>query len=119
MITYKQDPENHDVILWNDGEGTSGFIRKGQIKNDVDLWQELLNKEEAGEIEIDWLTTEQKEAHTAEKAQEQINADSQKYLDDTDKFFTRYKETGKPMPEGMTEARQAARDAIVRDAEVF
>jgi len=46
-------------------------------------------------------------------AQEILNSESQAYLDSTDKFFTRFSETGKAMPEGMSEARAAARESIV------
>ena len=49
----------------------------------------------------------------AANTQAETNATNQAYLDDTDKFFTRFSETGVAMPEGMTEARADARASIV------
>tara|TARA_R110000851_G_scaffold208630_1_gene361098 strand:- start:918 stop:1220 length:303 start_codon:yes stop_codon:yes gene_type:complete len=49
------------------------------------------------------------EAQIADNAQQKVNQENQKYLDKTDKFFTRFSETGKAMPEGMAEARAEAR----------
>ena len=54
-----------------------------------------------------------KDAYEAQQAQDAINQEAIKYLNDTDKFFTRLSETGKAMPEGMAEARSAARERIV------
>jgi hypothetical protein len=54
-----------------------------------------------------------KNAYEAKQAQDAINQEAIKYLNDTDKFFTRLGETGKAMPEGMAEARSAARERIV------
>jgi hypothetical protein len=45
-----------------------------------------------------------------------INSTSRAYLDSTDKFFTRFSETGVAMPDGMTEARADARASIVEGA---
>ena len=54
----------------------------------------------------------EKTAHEAGQAQDLINQEAIKYLNDTDKFFTRLSETGKAMPESMAEARAAARERI-------
>jgi hypothetical protein len=54
-----------------------------------------------------------KDAYEAKQAQDLINQEAMAYLDHTDKFFTRLSETGKAMPEGMAEARSAARERIV------
>jgi hypothetical protein len=53
-----------------------------------------------------------KDAYEAKQAQDAINQEAIKYLNDTDKFFTRLSETGKAMPEGMAGARSAARERI-------
>ena len=54
-----------------------------------------------------------KNAYEAKQSQDAINQEAIKYLNDTDKFFTRFSETGKAMPEGMAEARAEARERIV------
>ena len=54
----------------------------------------------------------EKDAYEAKQAQDAINQEAIKYLNDTDKFFTRLIETGKAMPEGMAEARAEARGKI-------
>jgi hypothetical protein len=43
----------------------------------------------------------------------------QKYLDETDWYVVRYMETGKAIPEGISEHRQAARDEISRLEEFY
>tara|TARA_R110000851_G_scaffold43144_1_gene106968 strand:- start:12 stop:335 length:324 start_codon:yes stop_codon:yes gene_type:complete len=54
----------------------------------------------------------EKDAYEAQQAQDAINQEAMKYLDDTDKFFTRFGETGKAMPKGMAKARAEARERI-------
>ena len=51
---------------------------------------------------------------TAQVNQEAINQEAQAYLDSTDLYVIRFMETGVQMPEGMSEARQDAREKIVR-----
>lgn len=70
---------------------------------------------------IDWsrlVTAEQKQAEAKDEEIRQANAKAHAFLDDTDWYSRRKDETGKPMPDGMAEARQVARDSIVvvRDA---
>ena len=73
-----------------------------------------ISKAEAGVWgDIQELDPAEKDAYEARQAQDAINQEAMKYLDDTDKFFTRLSETGKAMPEGMAEARSAARERIV------
>jgi hypothetical protein len=48
-----------------------------------------------------------------QQAQEKVNADAKKYLDDTDWYITRRTEASKPIPNDILEKRQQARDAIV------
>jgi hypothetical protein len=43
----------------------------------------------------------------------------QEYLDGTDWYVVRYMETGKAIPEGISEHRQAARDEISRLEELY
>lgn len=64
------------------------------------------------------LTAEEEAAHlnpvpTAEELQAQVNADSRKYLLDTDWYVIRMQETGEPIPVEVSEARAAARRRIV------
>tara|TARA_R110002167_G_scaffold271300_3_gene477852 strand:- start:1716 stop:2048 length:333 start_codon:yes stop_codon:yes gene_type:complete len=79
--------------------------------------QDPLNEYELSE-ESEWPNIKlcdqaEKDAYEAMQLQDAINQESMKYLNDTDKFFTRFGETGKAMPEGMAEARSAARERIV------
>ena len=70
-------------------------------------------KAEAGDWgDIEELDPAEKDAYEAMQLQDAINQEAIKYLNDTDKFFTRLSETGKAMPEGMAEARSAARERI-------
>jgi len=81
---------------WTDGPNTPVTIEFTQPY--IDAWQSVKDAQPAP---------------TEPTAQEILNSESQAYLDSTDKFFTRFSETGKAMPEGMSEARAAARLAIV------
>tara|TARA_R110000851_G_scaffold128087_1_gene260297 strand:- start:47 stop:379 length:333 start_codon:yes stop_codon:yes gene_type:complete len=79
--------------------------------------QDPLNKYELSE-DSEWpdikpCDQEEKDAYEAQQLQDAINQEAIKYLNDTDKFFTRLSETGKAMPEGMAGARSAARERIV------
>lgn len=51
---------------------------------------------------------------SAQVDQEKINEEAQAFLDSTDAFVIRFMETGVEMPEGMSEARQEARERIIR-----
>jgi len=50
----------------------------------------------------------------AKVSQELINREAEKYLLETDKWVIRLMDSGVEMPEGIREARQQARDRIVR-----
>jgi hypothetical protein len=98
-------PSNLWAIQWN---GTTGHVEWTDGPNTaidaafaqpyIDVWQ---------------LAKDAQPVPVEPTAQEILNSESQAYLDSTDKFFTRFSETGKAMPEGMSEARAAARLAIV------
>lgn len=82
---------------------------------------EALYDEETGEIleEAVYETipaeyTIEIEDIAAQVDQERINNEAQAFLDSTDAFVIRFMETGVEMPEGMSEARQDAREKIVR-----
>ena len=66
MKTYKQSFDNLDCVLWQDGN-SSGSIRKGLLRNGVDVWQQLLDQEASGEVTIEWLTPEAIAANLAEQ----------------------------------------------------
>ena len=55
MKTYKQAFDNLDCVLWQDGK-SSGSVRKGTLRNGVDVWQQLLDQDTSGEVTIEWLT---------------------------------------------------------------
>ena len=53
------------------------------------------------------------DAEIAANTQAELNATSQAYLDSTDWYITRHAETAVAVPEEITTARAAAREAIV------
>ena len=53
-------------------------------------------------------------ALVAQERQIKVNAESLAYLASTDWYVNRFSETGKPVPVEIKEARQAARDSVVR-----
>ena len=53
------------------------------------------------------------DAEIAANTQAELNATSQAYLDSTDWYITRHAETGVAVPDEITTARAAAREAIV------
>lgn len=142
MINYIEDSENGNCILWNDNAGTSGFIRKGKIRTDykqgteildkdeeptgefeqipieVDIYQELLDKNNLPEtdpdyIHIQWITDKQRKAKIALDSQLKINSESLAYLSSTDWYELReLRDTTKPTPQEIIDKRQAARDSI-------
>lgn len=66
---------------------------------------------------IDWsqaITAEQKMIATAAIEVAQTNAEAAAYLASTDWYAARAFECGKPMPPDIADARQAARDRIVK-----
>lgn len=60
------------------------------------------------------ITPEQKAAEAARSEQERTNADARQYLDSTDWYVTRHRETGVEIPEDVRVARQAARDRVIQ-----
>lgn len=76
-------------------------------------FNDLLAKELAGEITIQWLTDQEKADYAAQQAQELINTESRAYLSSTDWYVIRFKEIAEPIPQKILDARQAARDAII------
>lgn len=59
------------------------------------------------------VTAEQKASQAVRAEQERINAEVRQYLDSTDWYVTRFRETGVEIPEDVRVARQAARDRVV------
>jgi hypothetical protein len=59
------------------------------------------------------VTAEQKASQAARAEQERINAEARQYLDSTDWYVTRHRETGAAIPEDVLLARQAARERVV------
>lgn len=55
-----------------------------------------------------------KSSAEAKQSQEEINKESEDFLKASDFYVIRFMETGVEMPEGMSEARQDAREKIVR-----
>ena len=99
----KKIVEYLDGFRWVDGNTSSANFQK-----DGDQYRDLI----AQGCKVELIPQAQKDSYEAEQAQDAINQEAMKYLDDTDKFFTRLSETGKAMPEGMAEARSAARERI-------
>lgn len=60
------------------------------------------------------VTAEQKASQAARAEQERINAEARQYLDSTDWYVTRHRETGVEIPEDVRVARQAARDQVIQ-----
>lgn len=115
MKTYKFDEQQS--ILWSEqlDENTrqSGFIRVGKteqrdtgelddkgdpILETVDVYQELIDSG----VEIAPFD------HDAANA-EQAKAEAIRYLNSTDWYYARLSETGKQIPDDVTEKREAAR----------
>ena len=61
-----------------------------------------------------WSVTPKSEEMIAQAAQAKLNATSLAYLASTDWYATRFAETGEAIPAEVKTARQAARDAIVK-----
>ena len=106
--TYKNAQENLsgsidcEILFWGEWvPHTQDPLNKYELSKDSE-WQGIKPCDQA-----------EKTAHEAKQAQDAINQEAIKYLNDTDKFFTRLSETGKALPEGMAEARSAARERIV------
>ena len=96
--------EYQDGFRWIDGATSSAPFEK-----DSDQYKRLI----AEGAELILIPQADKNAYEAKQSQDAINQEAIKYLNDTDKFFTRFSETGKAMPEGMAEARAEARERIV------
>lgn len=60
------------------------------------------------------VTAEQKALQAARAEQERINAEARQYLDSTDWYVMRFRETGVEIPEDIRVARQAARDRVIQ-----
>lgn len=54
----------------------------------------------------------EKNTYQDQQEQDKINQAAKEYLTSSDEFFLRELDTGKPMPEGMKEKRQEARESI-------
>ncbi|NHC62587.1 hypothetical protein GY634_13430 [Paenalcaligenes suwonensis] len=60
------------------------------------------------------MTAEQKASQAVRAEQERINAEARQYLDSTDWYVTRFRETGAEIPDDVRVKRQAARDRVVQ-----
>jgi len=58
-----------------------GLTRKDPDGNTINVWQSMLNKEQAGEIFIQWLTQEDKDAIATEQQIQAFKSNRQKLLD--------------------------------------
>ena len=99
----KKIVEYLDGFRWVDGNTSSANFEK-----DSDQYRDLI----AQGCKVEIIPQATKDAYEAQQAQDAINQEAMKYLDDTDKFFTRFGETGKAMPKGMAKARAEARERI-------
>jgi hypothetical protein len=87
--TYKENEDGSVSWTWDEGEGLpthSGvirpdFTRKDTEGNEIDVWQTMLNKEQAGEIFIQWLTQEDKDAIATEQQIQAFKSNRQNLLD--------------------------------------
>lgn len=87
--TYKENEDGSVSWVYNEGEGLpthsgvirSGFTRKDAGDNEIDVWQTMLNKAHSGEIFIQWLTQEDKDAIATEQQIQAFKSNRQKLLD--------------------------------------
>lgn len=65
---------------------------------------------------IDWsklVTAAEKARQESQAEQERINIEARDYLASTDWYVTRWRETGRAVPDDVLSARQAARERVV------
>ncbi|MEM7419906.1 MAG: hypothetical protein AAF364_09270 [Pseudomonadota bacterium] len=87
--TYKENEDGSVSWVYNEGEGLpthSGVIRPGFTRKDagddeIDVWQTMLNKAHSGEIFIQWLTQEDKDAIATEQQIQAFKSNRQNLLD--------------------------------------
>jgi len=87
--TYKENEDGSVSWVYNEGEGLPthsgvirpGFTRKDAGDNEIDVWQTMLNKAHSGEIFIQWLTQEDKDAIATEQQIQAFKSNRQKLLD--------------------------------------
>jgi len=74
--TFKQNEDESVKWQWKEGETThSGVISRSLKRTDengetIDVWENLIALDKAGEIKVDWLTDEDKAQIEAEKQQQ-------------------------------------------------
>lgn len=86
---YKENEDGSVSWVYDEGEGLPthsgvirpGFTRKDAEGNEIDVWQSMLNKEQAGEIFIQWLTQEDKDAIATEQQIQAFKSNRQNLLD--------------------------------------
>ena len=87
--TYKENEDGSVSWVYNEGEGLPkhsgvirpGFTRKDAGDNEIDVWQTMLNKAHSGEIFIQWLTQEDKDAIATKQQIQAFKSNRQKLLD--------------------------------------
>lgn len=87
--TLRENEDGSVSWVWNEGEGLpihSGIIRQGFKRldsdgNTIDVWQNLLTKEQSGEIFIQRLTQEDKDNIAQQEQVDQFKASRQQLLD--------------------------------------
>ena len=87
--TYKENEDGSVSWVYDEGEGLPthsgvirpGFTRKDAEDNEIDVWQTMLNKAHSGEIFIQWLTQEDKDAIATEQQIQAFKSNRQKLLD--------------------------------------
>jgi len=87
--TYKENEDGSVSWVYNEGEGLpthsgvirQGFTRLGSDDNTIDIWQNLLTKEQSGEIYIQRLTQENRDSIAQQEQVDQFKASRQQLLD--------------------------------------
>ena len=87
--TFKENEDATVSWVWNEGEGLpthsgiirQGFTRLGSDDNTIDIWQNLLTKEQSGEIFIQRLTQEDRDSIAQQEQVNQFKANRQQMLD--------------------------------------
>ena len=59
-----------------------------------------------------WMAQSEKDEYLSGQEIQKTNKSAREYLDETDKYVIRVLDSGKPMPKGMKEKRQEARESI-------
>lgn len=87
--TYKENEDGSVSWVYDEGEGLPthsgvirpGFTRKDEEDNEIDVWQTMLNIAHSGEIFIQWLTQEDKDAIATEQQIQAFKSNRQNLLD--------------------------------------